>query len=203
MTAKILPDEITPINSAELMETFARKYFQEFTGAPLTPGAIAIFTAQSALETGRWKAIHCYNVGNIKANITTYTNTICQFRCSEMIAHHEVWFDPPHPQCNFRAYYDLDAGVLDYLQLLATKTRYALAWAAALRGDPHVFVQALAKAGYFTANAAAYERGVMSLHAKYLAEYLRTPHMVPPDHAEEAEWARLRGLVIAAQFDIA
>jgi hypothetical protein len=78
------------------------------------------------------------------------------------------WFDPPHPQTNFRAFMDLDAGVIDYLRFLSQRARYQAAWAAAASGDPTAFVHALKASGYFTADETPYRRAVVSLFNEYL-----------------------------------
>jgi hypothetical protein len=199
--AQVVADLITPISSTELLDSLDRQYFREFAGPPLTPEACALFCAQSALETGRWKAVHCFNIGNIKTGaLAAYDGLVCQFRCSEIIHGEERWFDPPDPQCNFRAYDDLDSAVLAYLQFLSQRRRYAEAWRAALAGDPYTFIHALAVAGYFTANADGYTKAVVSLHAKYLAECKNGPSLAPTEVGDDLE--SLRKLVIASQFDI-
>jgi hypothetical protein len=109
---------------------------------------VAILTAQCALESGRWRSMHRNNPGNIKAS-ATYEYFFTQYRCNEVIGGKVEWFDPPHPQTNFRAFLDLETGVIDYLRFLSGRKRYAAAWVAAERGDVVGFVRALKAGGYF------------------------------------------------------
>ena len=197
MLATLVPDIITPITAPELLEALRVQYFQNFDGE-LNPAACAVFCAQSALETGNWRSIHCYNIGNIKA-ASAYDGLYCRYRCSEIIQGLEKWFDPPSQQCNFRAYEDLDSAVLDYLTFLQNRTRFVPAWAAAVAGDPGAFVRALKAGGYFTATEEPYERAVVWLQRKFLA--MISPEVEPPPH-EDHEWERLRGVVAANQFDV-
>jgi len=75
-----------------------------------------------------------------------------------------VWLYPDHPGSRFRAFTTLDAGAADYLELL--RQRYASAWAQVEAGELDAFVDALARARYFTADRAQYLatlRGVVSM----------------------------------------
>lgn len=166
MKARLLPDLLTPVTAREVSEAL-RVAFGRASGLVVTRETLALATAQSALETGRWKSIHRYNLGNIKAG-PTYEGYYCQFRCNEVIGGKVVWFDPPHPQTNFRAFLSLEDGATDHVSFLAHRARYAPAWSELLRGEPELYVRALKTAGYFTANEAAYTKAVVSLFNEYL-----------------------------------
>lgn len=111
--------------------------------------------------------MHCFNMGNVKA-APSYSGLYCQFRCNEVIDSRLRWFDPPHPQCNFRAFESLEAGAVDHMRFLAQRKSYQGAWLAAQSGDPAAFVHALKAAGYFTADEAPYLRSVVSLWREYM-----------------------------------
>ncbi len=124
--------------------------------------------AQSALETGRWKKIHWNDFGNEKAG-PNYEGFYTQFRCNEVIRGEIEWFNPPHPQCNFRAYPTATEGAAAHIRFLSTLGRYRLAWYAAEKGDPDEFVVALKQAGYFTASLEPYRHAVNSLFREFLS----------------------------------
>ena len=187
MRATLIADKLTPCTALEFMRA-VRSGLETLTGQTPTDAFVAILTAQCALESGRWRSMHRNNPGNIKAS-ENYEYLYCQFRCNEVIHGKVEWFDPPHPQTNFRAFYDLETGVLDYLRFLSGRARYARAWAAAAAGDPVAFVEALKAAGYFTADVGPYLRAVVSLFNEYLRQ-LREPSRdtePPTDDVSEAQ----------------
>lgn len=121
---------------------------------------LALLWAQWALETGRGKAIHCYNFGNIKRS---GDEDYCMYRCNEVIGGKLQWFDPPHRQTHFRAYATAVDGAYDYISFLSKKTRYLKAWEQVKNGDSAAFSHELKVAGYYTADEAMYTKGVVSL----------------------------------------
>lgn len=155
----IVPNKLTPLTREQAASALAAAY-QQLAGARPTPGVLALLLAQSALETGNWQKIHNFNFGNAKAG-TDYP-LIVQFRCSEVDEHGvEHFFDPPDPQCNFRAYSDAASGALDYLKVLHSRPTW---WQGLHTGDPSRFVDALSTPPkYFTANPAPYKRTVTTL----------------------------------------
>lgn len=166
MKATLLYDQLTPLTADEAIEGM-RGAILKLKGKEGSPEQVATLISQSALETGHWKSIHRYNVGNAKAG-PNYEGFYCRFRCNEIINGKVEWFDPPHPQCNFRAFYSAADGFADHIKLLATVPRYAKAWACAERGDPEAFSRACAAAGYYTANVEQYTSSVVKLFGKYL-----------------------------------
>jgi hypothetical protein len=166
MRAELLPDELTKVTAKDCARAF-RSAFETVVGKTPSDACLALLVAQSALESGRWKSMHCWNFGNIKAS-PEYSGFYCQFRCNEVIDGRVQWFDPPHPQCNFRAFRSAEGGAVDHIGFLANRRRYAEAWRIAQTGDPVAFVGALKRAGYFTADEAPYRRAVTSLFNEYL-----------------------------------
>lgn len=165
MLATLVPDRLTPMTAIDVAKAF-KSAFATVCGVDPSRECLALLVAQSALETGRWKSIHCFNFGNVKAS-STYTGKYCQFRCNEVINGKVEWFDPPHPQTNFRAFDSAETGAIDHISFLANRPRYAKAWQAALTGMPLTFVETLRAAGYFTADAGPYARAVTSLWKEY------------------------------------
>ena len=166
MKATLIPDKLTPCQPLDVARAF-RSAIETLEGSTPSNARLVVLVAQSALETGRWKSIHCWNFGNVKAG-PDYEWLYCQFRCNEVIDGKLQWFDPPHPQCNFRAFTSIDAGAVDHIRFLSGRKRYAAAWAAAKQGDPAAFVHALKVAGYFTADEVPYLKAVTSLFREYM-----------------------------------
>jgi hypothetical protein len=130
--------------------------------------------------------MHRYNFGNVKAS-DSYEYLFTSFRCNEVIGGRLEWFDPPHPQTNFRAFMDLETGVMDYLRFLSGRPRYSSSWHAASSGDPALFVHALRNAGYFTADEAPYRRAVQSLFVEYMRLLDRPDRDTEPLRDEQSE----------------
>ena len=157
-----------------------RSGLETLTGKTPSDATVAVFWAQSALESGRWKSMHRNNPGNVKAS-QSYEFLYCQYRCNEVIGGKVEWFYPPHPQTNFRAFMDLEPGVLDYLRFIQARH----SWVPAMAGDPEMFVHVLkTQDHYFTADEAPYLRGVVSLFQECLRLLASGQHdPVPVDHA--------------------
>lgn len=170
MLATLVPDIVTQLPTPLVIRALRRAY-ETICGKPASDQTIAVLWAQCALETGRWKFCHCHNWGNVKAS-PTYAGYYTQFRCNEVLkdpdgVRRTHWFDPPHPQTNFRAYLEAETGAVEHLRFL--REHYATAWHAAELGAPLSFVEALAARGYFTADPAPYSRSVASMFREALA----------------------------------
>lgn len=185
MKATLVPDKITPLTAKEVALAF-RSAFETVCGRTPSNACLALLVAQSALETGRWKSIHRYNFGNVKAG-SEYTGKYCQFKCNEVENGKVVWYSPPHPQCNFRAFDSVEAGAVDHVRFLAQRKRYARAWEVAQTGMPLAFVDELKSAGYFTADAEPYRKAVASLWNEYmkLVETLKDPEPAPQPEPDD------------------
>lgn len=196
MKGTLVPDKVTPMTAQQVALAF-RSAYETVCGKTPSNACLALLVAQSALETGRWKSIHWFNFGNVKAG-QDYTGKYCQFRCNEVINGKVQWFDPPHPQTNFRAFDSADTGAVDHIRFLSQRKRYAKAWEVAQLGMPLAFVDALKSAGYFTADAGPYARAVASLWNEYmkLVEKLKEPE--PPAPEPDRDEPTLHGLAMAA-----
>lgn len=184
MRATFVPDRIT-VYDPVVLAAGLRAACVALPQVGRDPGdmPLAVFMAQIALETGRGKSCHGWNLGNIKAS-EAYEGQYSCFRCNEIIGGKVEWFSPDtggfavppgHPQTRFRAYEDAPGlkpapvrASYEYIAFLATRARYAKAWQAALAGDPAAYVHELKLSGYFTAAEAPYAKAVVSLVKTYL-----------------------------------
>ncbi len=157
-TGKPLPAKKTTATTEEAIRAVSDAFEVVFGERPPL-GALLVLAAQSALETGRWKAMKNYNVAGLKASKSgPYDYAVYSTR--EVFNGKRVTLDQP-----FRAYATLAGGMIDWLVLIARK--YAAALAKAMRYDPTGFAVELKKAGYYTADAAEYAAGVRSLAAEF------------------------------------
>lgn len=177
LRATWVPDLITVLTPEQAMAAI-----HDAVGEYVSPVCVAILTAQSSLETGRWKSIHRYNFANQKVS-ASWTGLYTTFTCNELIGGKLQWFapedsqwqNPPgHPQTRFRAFASAPQGAQEHLNFLK-RDRYAKAWELAQRGDPIGFAHALHDAGYFTAAVGPYARGVDLLTAEYLHKLAPNP----------------------------
>jgi len=176
-----LEHEITTVNPAELAGALVAAW-RELFGVTPTRAAIITLMAQSAHETGRWKYVHNFNIGNVKSSLDDGRD-FTFFRCREKINGKDVWFDPPHPATRFRAFRTLREGVVDHLAFLKGRKRYAAAWAALEAGRPFQFAEQLKAAGYYTDPAEVYARGMV----RYFDEFEQglPLELAPPDIDED------------------
>lgn len=156
-------DKITPINEGEAAYAL-RESWKKIYGEYPSLDSLALLWAQWALETGRGKAIHWYNFGNIKRSSD---EDYCMFRCNEIIKGKVVWFDPPHKQTWFRAYPSATEGAYDYLMFLSKRSRYQKAWEVLKQGDVYGFGHELKVAGYYTASEEQYTKSLASLAREF------------------------------------
>lgn len=158
----IVPNKLTRLRPQDAAAALAAAY-EQLTGiAPAQP-VLGLLIAQSALETADWQSIHNFNFGNQKAG-SSYP-MIVQFRCSEIVNGVEQFYEPPAPECNFRAYETSASGALDYLRVLRGREHW---WQGLHTGDPSAFVDALATPPrYFTASPALYKRVLIERLEQY------------------------------------
>lgn len=183
MIATFTPDVLTPQTFEEAAEAMK---------AALPKGAsdsvLALALGKTALETGRWKSTHCWNLGNVKAG-DDYVGMFTAFACGEELKEGSCWFEPDgtiknltkgtttkpqsfdvppgHPTTRFRAYANRFDGAFEYVDFVQTG-RYAQAWLALLAGDAAGYVHQLKLKGYFTAAEAPYVAGVVSLQKEFV-----------------------------------
>lgn len=158
------------------------------------PGKLLeILCAQSALETAQWKAMWCYNWGNIRGQ---YHGAWTSFRAGEIEGGREVILQPG-PENMFRAYPGASFGAEDFISFLGIAShppepnRYQAAWDAAVAGDVEGYCAGLRAGGYFTANPHAYLHALHSEEAfleqvPMMIAYLHPYHEEPRTPTEPA-----------------
>lgn len=121
-------DRLTVIDAQTFLNALGYCWVQLFN-QPAEKESLLVLMAQSALETGRWKYIHNYNLGNAKS-VDGDGRDFSFYACNEIFplpvaAAYEagstsehpakitekrsdgkavVWFYPEHPGCRFRSY---------------------------------------------------------------------------------------------------
>ncbi len=164
-----LSPAVTPVTAPEMIASLRAAWQAQFGQTP-ADRSLFVLVAQWALETGWGKAMHAYNVGNIKS-VAGDGRDYTYFACDEVLGGKVVWFHPDDAGCRFRAYPSLDAGVADYLATVAH--RFAGAWGAVVAGDPNAYAHLLKQERYYTASEASYAAGL----ARIVDELERTtPH---------------------------
>ena len=198
----------TEITFEDMKGAMSRAWKQTFGNEP-SVDSLCVLLAQSALETGQWRACYCYNLGNVKAG-KSWTGDYCFYYADEIVdsVTAQKWFDlraprtdgqagdnivlkqlpngkvrttlyPDHPACRFRTFTNLNAAVEHHIEFL--RGRYAEALPFAEAGDPAGFVRVLREKGYFTAPLDPYIRSVTSLFEKFKQQISPPP---PPQSSE-------------------
>lgn len=142
------------MTAAQVRACFAAAWLGRF-GADASDKNLLVLMAQSSLETAAWRRMMCFNFGNVKASPSSRPGApdYCVFRTTEIENGVSVPQDAP-----FRAFPDASSGAAFFLAFLATHEPDA--WPAVLAGDVDAFAAGLKRDGYFTADAAAYARGL-------------------------------------------
>lgn len=157
-----IDDRLTPVTPNEVFLALQGAWQKELHETPHRT-SLLVLLSQWALETGRGRSMHCYNLGNVKSG--GQSGDWCFFRCNEIIKGKVVWFDPDAPECRFRAFATLDDGALDYLRTLYQ--RFKRAWPAVQAGDPAAFSHSLRLQNYYTADEGQYTRTLVSLFNEF------------------------------------
>lgn len=193
MIATFTPNVLTPQTFEEAAEAMRAALPRGSSGSVL-----ALALAKCALETGRWKSTHCWNMGNVKAG-DDFAGMFTAFACGEELKEGSCWFEPDgtiknltkgtiarpityevppgHPQTRFRAYANGFDGAFEYVDFVKSG-RYAQAWLSLLAGDAVGYVHNLKAKGYFTGAEAPYTAGVVSMQKEFAAK-LQGQHPEP------------------------
>jgi hypothetical protein len=202
MIATFTPDLLTPFAFEEADEAMTAALPR---GSSIQVRSLAL--AKTALETARWKKLHWFNWGNIKAGPDFMGMFTC-FACGEELGDGSHWFEPDgtdknltkgtvarpvkydvppgHPQTRFRAYANRFDGAFEYVDFV-NNGRYAQAWLSLLAGDAAGFVHNLKLKGYFTALEAPYLAGVVSMQREFAAK-LQGQHPEPA----QVDWGAIQ-----------
>jgi len=182
------PAKRTPVTPEQVFLALGLAW-QTLTGSTPDRKIIHILHAQSALETGHWKAIMNYNLGGAKkhgdCDWTYFTTTE---RLSHPVADKLIASSKPGEvtvlkaddkfktvrvsgkqsmNC-FASWEDLDSAARDHVALLFR--RFPKAVEAAKKGDATGYVRELKKAGYFTGSEEDYTKIVNSIARRYTRE---------------------------------
>jgi hypothetical protein len=213
--AQHLPNVITTPTQEEMFNELGAAYVQCMGTVP-TKEKVCLLMAQSAFETGWWKYMHCYNIGNVKS-VAGDGRDFTYFKCWELVPEYSVktlqahpkyghlvslesvdglgrakiWLAPDHPGCRFRAYKNLKLGVFDHFMKLLDKYTdedpKKDAWSFVVKCDPASFVHALKLKGYFTGDEATYVRQVTQIYHGLCAKKFDTSKFQVPSSQEEDE----------------
>lgn len=189
MIATFTPDVLTPLTFEQAAGAMRAALSSTMTARPSDP-VLALALAKNAFETARWKSMHCWNMGNVKAG-DSYVGMFTCFACGENLNDGVHWFEPDgtdknltkgtvsrpvaftvppgHPQTRFRAYANEFDGAYSYVDFVAS-SHYAAAWQALLTGDARAFVHQLKAAHYFTGPEEAYALGVISMQREFMGK---------------------------------
>jgi len=164
-----IPDELNAASEEEIFHAL-RVGTEDVCGKQLSFESLAVLLAHSALETGRWKVgLHRWNFGNVKAypDKLEKDQYFTMFRCGEILNGKQQYFDPPHPQCCFRAFKTREDGIRYHLDFLMNRKRYSKAWQEVLKGNPSAYSHELRVGGYYTANEKLYTATLVRLFGEF------------------------------------
>jgi hypothetical protein len=167
-----IPDQLKFLTTTEAIDAF-KKGYTKFMGTEPKRETLALLVAQSALETGWWKAgLHCWNFGNTRCQPDKLEDEeyFTMFKCSEIIKGKEIFYYPPDPASVFQGFKTCEDGIRHHIKFLTFKDRYRAAWHQIIVGDPEQYVVELFKAGYFTANLELYKKTVISIYGKIISQ---------------------------------
>ena len=132
----------TPAQPSDVLGVFRAEYIAVTGHDPVSETSYVMPAAQSALETGQWQQMYCWNTGNV----------------THVSGDGYDYFHQPGGEVNgvpldFRAYADLAAGAHDQLRLL--NKNGVLTFADA--GDLDGYIEALAQSCYVGCRTATYD----------------------------------------------
>ena len=159
-----VPKRSTPM-APETATRHLANAWHHVTGSPASEQTLSVLWAQWALETGRGQRMVGFNFAGLKGEGPDGISVLWWTREESPTGQSRVL-------CRFRAYATPEDGARDYVRVLRERFRAALA--AAKHGDVKGFVQALARRGYFTDDAATYERSLSSLAREFMRQRLAT-----------------------------
>jgi hypothetical protein len=160
-----IPDKKTVLSEGEATYSL-REAWKELFGNYPTDKTLAILFAHAALETGRFKLIHCYNYGNIKRNPNDGFY-FTMYPAGEYEKGKYVPYNPPNLKCHFRAYKSAVDGAKEFISFLS-KPRYVKARAQLISGNPEMYSHELSVAQYYTALESDYTPTVIKIFNEFL-----------------------------------
>lgn len=211
----------TPVAMPEVLRALALAFWRLFDVGP-TKATITLLGAQFAHETSRGRSCYNFCLGNAKTT-AAWDGDFCERPCNELLTEKQaadalsragtrddgtpdvvlgglvgrdrvVWFYPSNPASRFRAFPTLEAGAIDYLDLL--RNRFEKAWPDILIGDPVRFATTLRAQRYYTDTVERYSAGLVSLVREFsrLDIDLTAPPRDPTGALAAVQSDSLRGL---------
>jgi hypothetical protein len=160
----------TPISKEQFVNSVKEIWPTVFSDIPITEAGVGVLWAQAALETGNFKHMYNYNLGNVKATIQwSQDHKWTSFPCSETIKGKKINFTKEHPMCFWRSHSTLSEGIKFYLSIMGSDN-YKPALLKATQGDASGFIHELKRGGYFTADVKSYSKSVASMYDNYRKE---------------------------------
>lgn len=92
MLAAYTPDLLTVLSFEDAKKALEASLHATLNATP-SREAVALMLAKTALETGRWRKIHCFNFGNIKAG-QKWSGMYTCILLNEVLGGKVVWFAP-------------------------------------------------------------------------------------------------------------
>lgn len=150
----------TEISDSEMKSAITAAWRTLFGNDPLDR-QMALIMSHIDLETGHRKSLWNYNVGNITTSGATH-KYFDDMTTDEQIQP-GVW---KKLNLKYKAYDNLQEGIIDYLNLLSKNSRYSEAWQHIIQPDPAAYSKALKAGGYYTASEKPYTKTLEQLFNK-------------------------------------
>lgn len=155
----------TPVTPLEALSWMSQAH-HAVIGGEAEAALLCMLVAQSALETGRWASMYCWDWGNISGH--GEGGKWMRLRgAGETVNGHNVPRGGTEADA-FAVWPDALSGAKAFVNFLGVAShppkpnRYAAAWEAAKLGDVAGYVQGLHDGAYMTADRAIYARGVQA-----------------------------------------
>jgi hypothetical protein len=150
-----LPDKMTPLTPEEATQALSEGY-KLVTGRKPSKNILALLIGQSALETGNWKMMHNYNMGNAKK--------------SGSDEYYQVYLtgdDPTDPGAHYAAHLTAADGAAHFIRVLKKRENW---WNGLQTGDPMKFAEGLAMRpfAYYTADPSHYAKILVDRYKAYM-----------------------------------
>jgi hypothetical protein len=143
--ARFVPNVLTPATYDDVRESIGDTIELVLREKP-TEAWLNVLCAQSAFETDDWRAMHDWNLVNLRGS---YQGVSTTFKAGELDAQGREVILPPGFNNPFRAYMGLGAAANDFVRFIFTQSspdrpnRYAAAADAARAGDIEGYVRNL------------------------------------------------------------
>lgn len=158
----------TPIGMSDYARALLLAWRDELGVIP-TKAAAGVLWSQYMIETGG-KACWNWNIGNVKISASQVAAGLPWIDLPgtwEIIGGKRVVLADGDPGRRFRAFDSLADAMAEHFKFLRGR-RYAVAWPSVEAGDCAAFARRLKAAGYFTAPAEDYARGMLGHHRQWM-----------------------------------